>query len=435
MPVSSSADAAKAASDKKAAETAAAAKAAASASAKDIADLAKRFGQGGDLSIEQDNYGNFRLVSNQNGQTVPMYFVVAANGKDWDVFTGSQIVKKYKADVAKGIGLEGLRKKLYEIGFISKAEYTTKDEAAFNNAILGAANAHSMEQVQKYTLNPGQKSYTFTPFTGWLGTKQSGITPTTPNIDTEFQATTKIQTDQDIDSFTNDLIGRDATVEEKANYFKLVSDEMAKTSRKSTVKGTAQTTTGAFLNEDDYFRIASKVIAPSLQNTPLEGIDKLGGKVIKQITDLKDYAHSYGIPLDSKQALNYVMQGLDVGGSLNTGAIDSQKNILREMSKAFYSNISSLIDAGVKPLDIANQFAYYKGKILEQPDNAVNVFDKDIQAALKNNGKSGVMSLTDYELLLRNSPDTKGIFLGTKGAREEASNYANTILKSFGLIG
>jgi hypothetical protein len=320
---------------------------------------------------------------------------------------------------------------LYELGFISKPDYTRKDEASFNNAIIDAANAHTMEQVQKYTLNPGQKKYEFTPFTGWLNTKKSGITPDKPPIDTEVQQTDKLNTDQDIDAFVLDMLGRDASPEEKALYYKLVSEEQAKAKRKGTVKGTTQTTTGEWLNEDDYFRIAASVIEPVLKGTPLEGIGKLGGKVAKQVSDIKTYAADYGVRIDSKQALDYVMGGLGVGGSLGTGAIDTQKNTIRELSKAFYSNLAPLIDNGVKISDISKQFATYKGKILELPDESVDIFDEDIQQALRNDGKPGVMSLTDYQIKLRNDPR----WSKTQNAREEAAGYAQSILKSFGLIG
>jgi kynurenine formamidase len=69
------------------------------------------------------------------------------------------------------------------------------------------------------------------------------------------------------------------------------------------------------------------------------------------------------------------------------------------------------------------------------PDNAVSVFDEDIQAALKNDGKDGVMTITDYQKYLRTNPKTKPQWLKTKGAKEEAAGYANEILKTFGLIG
>lgn len=410
----------------------------AQAAAKATADaqaLAKRFGQGGDLSIEQDSYGNFRLVKNENGATVRVYFVPASNGVDFSIATESQMVQLYKQNAVKSGGTEALRKKLYELGFLSKPDYTRKDEASFNNALIDAANSHTMEQVQKYTLNPGQKSYGFTGFTGWLSGKKSGITPDTPPVDTNFQSTKRLDADQNIQAFVYDLLGVDATQEQKDEYFRILTEEQKVASRKSVTKGTAQTTVGEFLNEDDYFRIASKVVAPSLKGTSLEGIDKLGGKVAKQILDLKDFAGDYGIQLDSQQAFGYVTSGLTVGGSLNTGALDTQKNTIRQMSKAFYGNIAPLIDAGVKPVDIANQFAAYKSKVLEKPSNAFSIFDKDIQNAIKNGGKNGVMSFDEYTKYLRTSPDTKGDFIKTKGAREEASNYANSILKSFGLVG
>jgi hypothetical protein len=104
------------------------------------------------------------------------------------------------------------------------------------------------------------------------------------------------------------------------------------------------------------------------------------------------------------------------------------------MSKAFYGKLSPLIDQGVKISDISNQFAYYKGKMLELPDTAVSVFDEDIQAALKNEGKEGVMTISEYQKMLRTNPKTKQQWLKTQGAKEEAAGYANSILKSFGLM-
>jgi hypothetical protein len=397
----------------------------------DVAALEKRFGQGGDLSIEQDNYGNFRLVKNVDGQTVRVYFVPAENGVDFSIATESQVVQLYKKNAAQGGGLEALRKKLYELNFISKPDYLRKDESSLNNAIIDAANAHSMEEVQKYTLNPGQSNYNFINFSGWLNTKKGGAGSGEASIDSELQKTDKLNTDQDFSAFALDLLGRDATPEEKDLYYKLVSEEQSKAMRKRKVKGSTEIISGEFLNEDDYFRIAASVVEPSLKGTPLEGIGKLGGKVAKQVSEIKNYAADYGVKVDNKQALNYVLGGLNVGGSLGTGSIDTQKNTIRELSKAFYSNLAPLIDNGVKISDIAKQFGTYKGQILELPDEAIDIFDEDIQQALRNNGKPGVMSLTDYQVKLRNDPR----WSKTKNAREEAANYAQSILKSFGLIG
>jgi hypothetical protein len=118
---------------------------AAAAAAADVQALLKRFGPGGDLSIEQDPYGNYRLVQNKSGKTERAYFVPSStNNANWSIATESQMLQLYKANATKSGGLEALRKKLYELGFISKADYTRKDEASFNNAIIDAANSHSM---------------------------------------------------------------------------------------------------------------------------------------------------------------------------------------------------------------------------------------------------------------------------------------------------
>ena len=130
---------------------------------------------------------------------------------------------------------------------------------------------------------------------------------------------------------------------------------------------------------------------------------------------------------------------MTVGGTLTTGQLDQQKAKIRTLAKARYSNLSNLIDEGIKVSDIANQFAYYKGKLLGIADNSVSIFDEDIQLALDNKDASGksqgsVMSLNDYEKLLRTNPKTKPLWLKSTGAKEEASGYALDILRMFGVM-
>jgi hypothetical protein len=411
--------------------------AAAKASAAKNQDLITRFGstgEGGSLSIGQDTYGNWHLMEQlANGQPINKYFVVSPNGTDWSIANAYEAVKSYKTAANKSIGLEALRKKLYEVGLMSKADYTTKDEGAFNNAILGAANNHTVEQVQKYTLNPGQSSYTFVPFDKWLAGKSSSLTPTasTPKVDTTLIKTTKVDTDQDINAFMNDMLGNDATDAEKLDYYTKVSAEEAKASQKSTIKGTTETITGQHLNADDYWRIASGIVGARIKNTLPQDIDKLGGKVASQMNELKDYASNMGVKWDSKTALNYVIEGLNTGGSLATGKLDTQKNTIKETSKALYKNLADSIDRGLKVSDVAGQFAQYKGNILELPDNSIDPFDPDIQKALVNEGGAGVMSIGDFQRLMYQDPR----YGKTKAAHETAATYANTILKSFGFQG
>lgn len=418
----------------------AAAEAASAKTNKNIEDLKNRFGgEYPDTQVKLDQYGNLTIqqrIYDSNGQPTGefsvKYLSVLPNGKDWELVDGSTIIGKTKSLYGKN--LEGLRKSLYDRGFISKQDYQTKSESGLNAGILKSANEHGVEQIQRYTVN-GQTI--FSPYNSWLSSKPAYGTDS--NIDTEKISTPKSETDQDINQFFFDMLGRDATDAEKTQYFNAVQAAEKDAKRKSTISGTTATTVSTLLTEEDYYRIKANILKPSVLGTPIEKIAEGTGKIAQSVATLKEYAAAYGIARTPKEILDDVLGGMKVGGTLTTGDLDQQKAKIRTIAKARYSNIANLIDEGVKVSDIANQFAYFKGKLLEVPDNAISIFDEDIQAALDNkdaSGKSqgGVMSLVDYQRLLRTNPKTKPLWLKSSGAREEASGYALDILRTFGLM-
>lgn len=157
-------DAAKARAEKETAGNSAAQK-------KHLADLKSFFGPNGQYEVAFDQYGNYILVKyltdnkgNRTAQTQEVFLYVAPDGLGFQVYNATDIVKKVKTD-NKG-KLEALRKSLYDKDFISESEYLNKDETAFNKAIVLAARNHSVEQVQKYTIENKTK---FSPFNSWLG--------------------------------------------------------------------------------------------------------------------------------------------------------------------------------------------------------------------------------------------------------------------------
>lgn len=343
-------------------------------------------------------------------------------------------VKKITADAASSKTTESLRASLYQKGYLSKTQYDSKDAAAFNNAIADAGRSFTVNTVQNFITNPIPSNTKVLQLNKWLGTK-----PTTVKADdgkgTATYLSTKEQAAQEIDEFFMDLLGETATDVEKEEYYNLLIAEQKKAKTTTTIDAAGnKVVTGEPLNEMDLYRIRAKVMEKRLANTPLENLAKGNGRIAQDVTELKEYAASYGVKLDTKQAYDQVMSGMKPGGTLTTGKLDAQKQAIKNMSKAFYTNLSGLIDSGVKPGDIANQFAYFKGALLETPDNTFNIFDEDIQDALRNNGKEGVMSISEYQTLLRTNPKTKQKWLETKGAREDASNYALSILRSFGLM-
>jgi hypothetical protein len=393
--------------------------------------LAKYFGgtEGSDplVSVEQDAYGRWQLVQRTaEGNTNPAFFVIQPNGRDFSVTTASQMVKYYKDQAQAKGGINKLRSTLNAKGFLSDQEFQSRDEAAFNNAIVDAAMSHSIEQSQRYTIE-GQIG--FQPFDNWL-TKRSA-TSSGGQPDAQREISDKLNAFQDFDSFVMDMLGRRATSAEKAEYYTKLTAEQRKAVRKTTSSGGVSTTTGELLNPEDAFRIMSNVLMPSVKGTSLESITSGNGLIATQVVDIKEYARDFGIELTTKDALNKVLSGFAVGGNLDKRSTADLKTSIREMSKSFYSNLAPQIDAGVSVRDISKQYAAQKAKVLELNEDAIDMFDSDIQEAVRNNGKPGVMSMTDYQVKLRNDPR----WSKTQNAREEAASYASSILKSFGLMG
>lgn len=392
-----------------------------------IRDMEEDFGVNGKYTITQA--GNTWIL-NSNDNTGERFMFVDSNG-DYKVYDADQVRAAYVKDAAARGGIDGLRNRLYKAGFMNEVEYKSKDATALNAGIVKAARKITIDAVTKFTDTQTPLVSSFDDFLG----KEAQYNALGTGPSTGISMSTRMQADQDIDEFFVEYLGRKATQAEKIDYFNRLSKEEKAATKKTTVKDGKQVTVGEYLDQTDYYRIRAEVLKPAVKGTAIEDITQGNGKIAKDVAEIKAYAADYGIRLDTKQALDKVYSGLTPGKSLTTGNLDSQKTAIKEMSKAFYTKLAPLIDQGVKVGDIANQFAYYKGQTLELPDNAVSIFDEDIQSALKNEGKDGVMTLTDYQKLLRNDPKTKSVWLKTKNAREEATNYANEILKSFGLIG
>jgi len=393
-----------------------------------LKDMAEDFG-GANAKYKVTQAGNTWIL-NATDNTGERFLFINSKG-DYSVLDADQVRQAYITDAGGAAGIESLRSRLYKANFMNEAEFKLKDATALNRAIIDAARNVSVEAVSNYTdmSTPISQS-----FGSWLN-KRITMAGMSGSPDAGISLTTRAETNQDIDEFFVEYLGRKATDAEKTDYYNKVNAEEKKAVTTRKVSGGKVVQTGEGLDVTDYFRIRASVLAPVVKGTAIEDITKGNGKIAQDVSELKAYASDYGINLDTKQALDKVVSGLKPGGSLTTGQLDAQKTAIKEMSKAFYGKLAPLIDQGVKVSDIASQFAYYKGRILELPDNAVSVFDEDIQAALKNDGKDGVMTVTDYEKYLRTNPKTKSVWLKTKGAKEEAAGYANAILKTFGLMG
>jgi hypothetical protein len=92
-----------------------------------------------------------------------IFFWVQPDGTTFSKLYQSGIIKRVK-ETFKG-NLDALRQQLFDKNYLSETDYTTKDETAFNNAIVKAARNYSLTEVQKYTVEGQTK---FNPFGKWL---------------------------------------------------------------------------------------------------------------------------------------------------------------------------------------------------------------------------------------------------------------------------
>ena len=398
-----------------------------------LVDMNEDFGPNGAYQVVKEG-NSWVLTGTENAEKPGRVYLYIDSKGDYKVMRAEEVRKAYMQEAQAGKGVEYLRQRLYNAGYMSQSEYSTKDAIGLARAITDAASNVSVKAVINFVdsgITIGQS------FDKYLNTEIAGNDSNKPKNGSGVDFSSKTQTDQDIDAYFFDMLGRRATPKEKQDYY----NEIHKEEKNAVVKQTSTkdgktTTTGEYLNEDDRSRIKAMIIKPAIKGTDLESLTKGNGSVSQGVSSLKEYAASYGIRLDTKQALDKVMESFSPNGVVD---LKTAQNGIKSMAKGFYGNIANLIDEGVKPSDIANQYAYFKGQILELPDNAVSIFDEDIQAALSNKDasgaqKAGVMTINEYEKLLRTNPKTKPLWLNSKKAKEEASSYAYNILKSFGLM-
>lgn len=151
----------------------------------DRADLANRFGPGGDLSTGLDQYNRWVLLQkdDKTGDQYVVYLDVNPNGRDWEIVTGTDIIKRVKAAYGNQ---EALRKVLFDKGFLSENEYNTRSTSALNGAIVQAATAFSTEVADSYTTEGKIKFPTFSTWMSGLGSAGAGDKPDRPRRDIDL---------------------------------------------------------------------------------------------------------------------------------------------------------------------------------------------------------------------------------------------------------
>lgn len=135
-------------------------------SVKDRSDLAKDFGgKNPKYFVTFDEYNRVReLIEIVGGRQEQRFLIVDENGTDYDAtLNGDKIVQQVRLYFKNN--KEGLRKILYDLGYMTEREYTTRSEQAITSSILNVANEYTIDVVDSYRLDGKTK---FPTFTSWL---------------------------------------------------------------------------------------------------------------------------------------------------------------------------------------------------------------------------------------------------------------------------
>jgi hypothetical protein len=114
--------------------------------------------------VSFDTYGNVRqlqeIVGNEPEQR---FLIVADNGVDYDLINADSVVKQVRTYFKNN--KEGLRKTLFDLGYMTERDYTTRSEQALTSGILKVANEYTIDVVDSYRIDGKTK---FPTFTSWL---------------------------------------------------------------------------------------------------------------------------------------------------------------------------------------------------------------------------------------------------------------------------
>jgi hypothetical protein len=116
---------------------------------------------------------------------------------------------------------------------------------------------------------------------------------------------------------------------------------------------------------------------------------------------------------------------LKSGNMKNVNNIDSVKLQIKEMAKYLYPSLAAGIDAGITPGRIGREVGSYIEDELEQPAGTYGIFNSEV---------ADFVAKGTPQSEIRAAQRKKPEFAGTNKASNEATNYLDVMLTSFGVL-
>ena len=349
-----------------------------------------------------------------------------------DVFGSSSASKKTKlSDRAEALYsmTDDQRKKfalaLKAAGY--KVPITGKQSSAIVLAnALNEAEALAQEASMRLNRTITLDQYLINKAEDLAGTAKSGSKKYDPYATQVVYNPTKAKST--INDVVNDLLGREATVEEVKLYSdRLKKAQSSKASRSVTtyemIDGvrTAKTTGG--LDEVQFLtNIIQKTPEFKKAQTAKEEIKKSKEFGFKEVLAKTAMANGLNINqfADADQWATRVAAG---------EPIETFKQTIRNAAKlGLPENVKSLVDQGIDLDTIYSPYKETMASILEINPNSINVNDPMLRKAI---GPDKEMSIYDFQKTLKQDPRWQY----TNNAREDVSSSVQRVLKDFGFMG
>lgn len=177
------------------------------------------------------------------------------------------------------------------------------------------------------------------------------------------------------------------------------------------------------------------VLSTGISKTTYDDLERTGGLIGQTYSKLQATAADYGIELTHTDLLNRSRKALLPGGvatGISTATMDTgvtqEANSIKQAAKIKFGNLAGYIDQGLKVSDIASNYQRLKESEYGLVNNAVNIYDNDVQKALSGDK---IASNNDFILGIRSNPAWRK----TPKANEMAATFVNTLLKSWGKVG
>ena len=333
-----------------------------------------------------------------------------------------------------------------DIGFLTAINNSLNEVSAINwTSAIEFANT---DPAQRANLNSNLIDYQ-----KFIQTREV-LPQKTTQSQRSSQLTTEMDANAEFDRTVQQFVGNPELVDKvnvlrKAYWNKLHAEELKRISSSSTISDplTGLTSSTGFsyapLTEQDRIEMRLGLIikgdkksdSVGIKNATQEQLEDEGALIGAAYGKLKEVAADYGVQLTHSDLLGRVYNSLKPGGvtsgispsSMATG-LEQEANSIKQAAKVHFKGLEKYIDQGLKVSDISSNFQRLKEQEMGLVDNAVDIYDTDVQKAI---GGADVSSVNDFILGVRSNPEWRK----TPKANEMAATFINSILKSWGKVG